>query len=671
MHTNRLIHAASPYLQQHAHNPVDWFPWGTEALELAKKENKPILVSIGYSACHWCHVMERECFEKEALAAIMNKHFVCIKVDREERPDVDQIYMEAVQAMGLQGGWPLNVFLTPDCRPFYGGTYFPPANWEHLLKEINRAWTEHPTEIETSAESFKESINRSEIQKYGLTNTDRQFEVQDLKKFAHHLIPSFDDNFGGFNRAPKFPMPSIWLYLLRYAHDYKDDVIMQHVHLTLNRRLQGGIYDTLKGGFARYSVDAEWFAPHFEKMLYDNGQLLTLYSEAFAQSHNEAYKDVVLETVDWLKTEMLHPSGGFFSALDADSEGIEGKFYVWEEDELRALIPAEDYSLFCHFYTIKEEGNWEHNFNILFRTETLEQFATQYKIETSLLKKKIVSWKSVLLKARDKRIRPGLDDKILASWNGLALKGLSDAARYLDDPEILSLAEKNAHFLCKEMMRNGQLYRCWKNGIASIDAYLEDYALVAEGLLALYEATLNEDWLNASIELTNYAIAHFYDEKEEMFFFTSDASESLIARKKEIFDNVIPSSNAVMATVLYRQGLLLYKDDWTHTAEGMLARMKRVLLTDPAYLTAWASLYHQVAKGNAEIILTGPKYKELRKEIDKKYFPTKILAGSEFLSSIPSLEGRVKTGENWIYYCQNKTCQMPVKSVEEMWGMVK
>ncbi len=668
---NKLINESSPYLLQHAYNPVQWYPWGEEALKKAKEEDKPIIVSIGYSACHWCHVMERECFENEALAALMNEHYVNIKVDREERPDIDQIYMDAVQAMGLQGGWPLNVFLTPETKPFYGGTYFPPANWESLLGKITKAFWNNREEIEKSAEGFKNTLSRSEVVKYNLLETPKEFTVDELNKMFGIMQPAFDLKMGGMNRAPKFPMPSIYAFLLRYYHSTKNIEALRHATLTLDKMAMGGLYDQIGGGFARYSTDVEWFAPHFEKMLYDNGQLLSLYVEAYQITKEESYKTIIYETIGWLEREMTSKEGGFYSSLDADSEGEEGKFYVWYEPDLRKLL-GQDADLFIDYYNVNPAGNWEHINNILIKSFSDEAFVKKHQQELSSFREKVSGWKELLLKERDKRIRPGLDDKILASWNGLMLKGLADAYRVFGEDKFLKLAVDNASFLKTKMKEGDKLYHNYKNGKATIDGYLEDYAFTIDGYLSLYEATFEEKWINEAIRLANYVIDHFYDEKEGLFFFTADNSEKLIARKKEVFDNVIPASNSAMARNMYKLGLFLYKDDWIELAKSMLSRTKRIIMTDPSYLSNWACLYTDMTSSTAEIAIIGKEALKRRKEFDVHYLPNKILAGKIDSSALPILEDRQsKEDKTIIYVCFDKSCKMPVETVQEALEILK
>lgn len=665
-HSNRLAQSSSPYLLQHQHNPVDWYPWGEEALQKARRENKPLIVSIGYSACHWCHVMERESFEDEEVARLMNQHYVCIKIDREERPDVDQIYMDAVQAMGLQGGWPLNVFLTTEQKPFYGGTYFPKKNWMQLLKNISEAYLDKQEELEMSAEKFTESLATSESQKYGLSPGDTDFNLQELQSLYQKFSSRFDQQRGGLQGAPKFPMPSHWMFLLRcYAATGRHEPLMQ-ARLTLTEMAWGGIYDQLGGGFSRYSVDAQWFAPHFEKMLYDNGQLLSLYAEAYTATQDPLYKKVVYQTIAWAEREMLSPEGGFYAALDADSEGVEGKYYVWTYQEIEEILGKEA-DIFCDFYNVDEHGNWENAYNILYRRESSEDFASKYDLEHSALEELLQEAENKLLNVREQRIRPGLDDKILAGWNGLMLNGLADAYAAFGEERFLDLALKNARFLEEHMLRNGKLMRNYKNGKAGIDGYLEDYAFVIQSYIRLYEVCFDAHWLYKARDLCQYTLEHFWDEKEKLFFYTDESSEKLIARKKEIFDNVIPASNSAMAMNLYRLGLLLDNSQYQQLAGTMLSAVHKLLLAETAYFTYWANLYTQLAKPTAEIAIVGPQYQEFAREIyQQKYFPNKVLCADAHGNGLPLLENRKATdAKTTIYVCYNRSCQRPVNSPAE------
>ncbi|TAE32946.1 MAG: thioredoxin domain-containing protein [Cytophagales bacterium] len=681
---NRLANETSPYLLQHAHNPVDWYPWGEEALTKARDEDKPILVSIGYSACHWCHVMERESFEREPIAKHMNERFVCIKVDREERPDVDAIYMDAVQAMGVRGGWPLNVFLLPDTRPFYGITYAPPQQWVNLLAGVRNAFDEHRDDLITSAEGFTNELNLSDSVRFGLANTEPQFSVAVATKLFEKLATKFDTQKGGLARAPKFPMPSIYTFLLNYSQLTDDDRALDQLTLTLNRMALGGLYDQMGGGFSRYSVDEDWFAPHFEKMLYDNGQLLTLYADAWRTTGNPLYKQTVYQTIAFAQRELLSPEGGFYSALDADSEGEEGKFYTWTTDELSDLL-GPDFDWFSDLYSIQEDGNWEHETghgktgrNILHRTLTDEQFARQADWTQEELEEMLTYVRQKLMAVRETRIRPGLDDKILCSWNGLMLKGLVSAYRAFDEPEFLTLALRLAHFLLHNMRdkRNGRLWHSYKLGRAKQAGFLEDYAAVIDGLIGLYQATFAENWLTEADQLTQYVLNNFSDtttegaEADPLFFFTDKNSEDLIARRKELFDNVIPASNSIMAHNLRTLSLLLDRPTYAERADRMLGRVQPLIENNADYLSNWAALYVRRVLPSVEIAIVGPQAADYRRELEAHLSAGVIFSGTTrrdaTLCVSALLQGRGMVGnQTTIYVCQDRACQLPVTSVAE------
>jgi uncharacterized protein YyaL (SSP411 family) len=664
---NRLAQETSPYLLQHAHNLVDWYPWGPEALARAQTEQKPIIVSIGYAACHWCHVMERESFENEQVARVMNEHFVCIKVDREERPDVDQIYMGAVQAMGLQGGWPLNVMLTPEAKPFYGGTYFSPGNWVQVLESIAQAYAgEHRTELNNSAERFAQAIQASELEKIGaITDVgNTSVKEEEFKLLVYNLGLRFDRERGGTNRAPKFPMPSIWRFLLRAYHISGSQQLLRQVNLTLREMAWGGIYDQVGGGFARYSVDAEWLVPHFEKMLYDNAQLLSLYSEAYQVTPDPLYREVVFQTVAWVRRELTNPEGGFYSSLDADSEGEEGKFYIWTREELQQILGDEE-PLAAAYYNCTGVGNWEHGRNILHRRQTDADFAQEHALEPHVLAKLVHGWQQQLLAARTKRVRPGLDDKMLTSWNALMLSGLVAAYRAFGEVNFLELALRNAEFLQNNLRQGPRLYRTWKNGQATINAFLEDYALVIEAYISLYEATFDESWLREAETMAAYVLHNFFDAAEQQFFYTDASAEPLIARKKELFDNVIPSSNSVMAHNLLRLGRHLENTQYQELATAMLGQVQALVAKEPQHLTNWASLYAALLRPGAEIVLVGPEAETFRRKLSQHFLPNEVLAGALETSSLPLIQGRGEVAKTTVYVCRNQTCQLPVHSVAE------
>ena len=661
---NRLSQQTSPYLLQHAHNPVDWFPWGEEALSKAKTENKPILVSIGYSACHWCHVMERECFEKESIAEVMNAHFVCIKVDREERPDVDAVYMDAVQAMGVRGGWPLNVFLLPDSRPFYGVTYLPPQNWVQLMKSIDNAFQKHYDELAGSAEGFVQNMLVSDTEKYGLVTGNGDYVISELDIMFEKLQLNFDTEKGGMDRAPKFPMPSIYKFLLRYFDISQNPQALAQLELSLDRIALGGIYDHVGGGWARYSVDDEWFIPHFEKMLYDNAQLLSIYAEAYSLTRNPLYEDRLLNTIQWLQNEMRNEQGGFYSALDADSEGVEGKFYIWTKAELQQIL-SEDFEWFAKLYNVSEHGNWEDGHNHLHLTNTVLQTANALKLNVADLEAKYRAALKKLGEKRAGRIRPGLDDKTLTSWNGLLIKGLADSYRALGHEYIREMAVSAGAFIRDNMIVGNKLMHSYKNGQATVTGFLEDYAAVTEAYLALYQITFDEQWVTLARKLADYTIDNFYDQKEGFFYFTDIYGETLITRKKELFDNVIPSSNSIMAHNLYLLGMMLDEDEYARISDIMLSKMSKVLLTDVQWVTNWAALYCMRASPTAEIIIVGADADDMRKDFDRFFVPNKLVMGTITRSDLPLLKSRTDiNGKTAIYVCYDKTCQLPVTQVE-------
>ncbi|MEQ8627791.1 thioredoxin domain-containing protein [Ekhidna sp.] len=660
-YTNDLINSTSPYLLQHAHNPVNWQEWGTEALEQAKKEDKPILVSIGYSSCHWCHVMEKESFEDTAVARIMNEHFINIKVDREERPDVDQVYMDAVHAMGLQGGWPLNVFLTPDQKPFYGGTYFPKQGWINLLTSINEAFEKNREKINESAEAFTQNLQAKESEKYKLEGNDHTLSGEEINTAFNTLEKKFDRVDGGIKKSPKFPMPSVWQFLATYYHQTKNKDALNHLEFTLEKIANGGIYDHVGGGFARYSTDEEWHVPHFEKMLYDNGQLLSLYANGYKLTKNPKFKQTIVETVEWLKREMLDDSGGFYSALDADSEGEEGKFYVWSYDEITKLSGA-DSTLITTYYDVQEKGNWEGK-NALRVVKDEKELMNEFGLSEDQFNQKISAFKEVALAKREERVRPGLDHKIIAGWNGLALSGLSDAYQALQDSSILELAQKNATFIKTQLIKDGKLNRFPDK---NMEGFMEDYAAVIQSFIKYYETTLDREYLEIAKNLTQRVEEGFYDESENLYYFTSDENSELIARKKELFDNVIPSSNSIMAWNLIHLGTHLYNDEMIKKGKSILAQVKDLIVTEPEYLSNWGMLALEVSNTFAEVIVIGPKAKEYVNEINQQFFPAKIISGTIQESNQPPFQLKsAMNGETTIYVCYNKSCKRPVTSIVE------
>ncbi|HEX5169339.1 MAG TPA: thioredoxin domain-containing protein [Cyclobacteriaceae bacterium] len=663
-HTNRLINSTSPYLLQHAHNPVDWYEWGEDAFEKAIREDKPILVSIGYSSCHWCHVMERESFEDKDIAHIMNEFFVCIKVDREERPDVDQIYMEAVQAMGMNGGWPLNVFLTPEQKPFYGGTYFPPQQWAQTLTSIHKTYAANKEKIKASAEEVSNILSLSDLERFKQKAQASELN-HDLGEIYEKLSPKFDNTWGGMDKAPKFVMPSTWLMLLRYYHLTKNDSALNQIKLTLKRIAMGGIHDQVGGGFARYSVDSYWFAPHFEKMLYDNAQLMSLYSEAYMLTKDEEFKKVVEDIFSWLTREMADPRGGFYSALDADSEGVEGKFYVWTKQELDSLL-GDDSNNISEYFSVKDTGNWEQGSNIFIRQQTDETFLNKNKISADDWQKTLEIAKLKLLNARERRIRPGLDDKIITSWNAMMITGLVDAYRSLGEDKFLEAAKKNMHFLEQELIKGQTIFRSFKGKASTAKGFLDDYAFVIQAYVNLYQVTFEEPYLEKAEALMEFSLDRFFDKKEEFFFYTNDANEKLITRKKEIFDNVIPASNSVMARNLLYLGTIWDKEQWKKLSSEMSQSIASLILSEPTYMSNWAIALMETKHDMAEVAIMGDQATVLRKELQTQYHPFMITMGAASKSSLPLLLGKEPLDkQTTIYVCFNKTCKLPVHSVTE------
>jgi uncharacterized protein YyaL (SSP411 family) len=659
---NELIKASSPYLLQHAYNPVHWYEWGETALQKAKKENKLILVSIGYSACHWCHVMERESFENHEVAEVMNQHFVCIKVDREERPDIDQVYMLAVQLMTGSGGWPLNCICLPDQRPVYGGTYFQKADWINVLTNVAELWAQEPEKALQYADRLTDGIINAEKIIPNVKTAD--YTPEDLKEIVEPWKRSFDMSEGGYNRAPKFPLPNNWLFLLRYGHLAEDQSASIATLFTLEKMALGGIYDQIGGGFARYSVDDRWHVPHFEKMLYDNGQLISLYTEAYASTRMPLFKEVAEECIAWLQREMTSSEGLFYAALDADSEGVEGKFYVWSADEFE-VITEGDHNLLAEYYHVTEEGNWEEEqTNILLRRVTDEEFAAAKGIALEDLQLKVRLAKEKLLQHRSLRVRPGLDDKCLTAWNAMAIKALAESAIIFKNGTYEEMAKKAANFILSAMRTpEGGLYRNYKSGKASIPGFLDDYAFFIDALLALYAVDFDEKWLHEAKSLTDYVIREFADPNSPMFFYTSSSNETLIARKHEIMDNVIPASNSVMAQNLQALGLLFDAEQYAEKASAMLAAVKPQLKTYGSAYSNWAIQLLNEVHGLNEIAIAGADYEAIVEEVNEIYIPNKItIAGTN--SSLPLLKDK-QSIETKIYICRNKVCQLPVKSVEE------
>ena len=673
-YTNELINETSPYLLQHAHNPVNWYAWNKETLDLAKKENKLLLISIGYSACHWCHVMEHESFEDSTVAAIMNEHFINVKVDREERPDVDQIYMNAVQLLTGRGGWPLNCVALPDGRPIWGGTYFPKDNWINALNQLAELYKNEPEKAEEYASKLTEGIKQSDLISF---NTEKaSFTISELESAIKNWKQFMDFKNGGRLGAPKFPMPNNFLFLLRYAVQTNNSEVLDYVNTTLTQMAYGGIYDHIGGGFARYSVDGHWHIPHFEKMLYDNAQLITLYSNAYLATKNSLYKQVVYETTQFIERELYNEIGAFYSSLDADSktktgELEEGVYYIWNKEELQNIL-KDDFELFSKYYNVNSYGKWEKDTYHLIRKISDKKYSEKYNISEKELQEKVTHWKKVLLKEREKRNKPRLDDKTLTSWNALMLKAYTKAYTVFDDDHFLKMALKNGHFIINKLIKeDGGLYRNYKNGKSTIEAYLEDYATVIDAFINLYEATLDENWLQTAKQLTDYSFDHFYDDKSKMFFFTSDKDTDLITRKIEVDDNVIPSSNSIMANNLFKLAHYYENKNYSNNAKIMLNNVKNKSIEYGGGASNWLNLYANYIGDFYEIAIVGGNANDKLKEFNQNYIPNKIIVGSTKESKLPLLQFKYTKNETTIFVCVDGACQLPVNETKEALKQIK
>ncbi|HET8735275.1 MAG TPA: thioredoxin domain-containing protein [Pricia sp.] len=715
-YTNALIDETSPYLLQHAHNPVKWVAWSPEALTRAEKEHKLVLISIGYAACHWCHVMEHECFEDAKVAEVMNERFINIKVDREERPDVDQIYMDALQMMTGSGGWPLNIVALPDGRPFWGATYVKKDNWIQVLRQLSELHRNEPEKIEGYAENMVEglqAVNLIETKK----GSDR-FALEGIEATVKDWSRYFDTKMGGYNRAPKFPMPVNLTFLLHYATARKDDGIMDYVNTTLTQMARGGIFDQVGGGFSRYSVDTKWHVPHFEKMLYDNGQLVSLYAQAYAATRNGLYRQTVEKSIAFVESELMADDFGFYSSLDADNLDEngrleEGAYYVWKEAELKHLL-GNRYPLFQEVFNINDYGHWEHGNHVLIRNASEESIAEKYSLEVEKLRGIIEESLHILKSERDQRNRPRLDNKILTSWNGLMLKGLLDAHRYLENEAYLDLALKNADFILKNLFReDGGLFhtrsksaskrkstpggsgedsksesngtndrgsesgssdrgsKSEKDGMAGssdsvgINGYLEDYASVIEAFIALYEATFDETWLERAESLIHYCQVYFFDENSGMFFFTSKADHSLIRRTIETTDNVVPASNSIMAKNLFRLSHFFPETEYSTLALQMLKNVQHQFTKNAQGHVNWLQLALLMNRPFYEVAIIGDHFEQKAKELRSQYLPNSILAATEKESPLPLFKDRYTENNTLIYVCQQGACQLPVVQTAE------
>ncbi|MCZ2222012.1 MAG: thioredoxin domain-containing protein [Chitinophagales bacterium] len=671
MHTNHLIHETSPYLLQHAHNPVNWYPWCDEVFELAKKENKPILISIGYAACHWCHVMEKESFEDESTAEYMNKHFINIKIDREERPDLDNIYMEAVQAITGSGGWPLNVFLTPDKKPFFGGTYFPATkmynrlSWLEVLQNVVNAYQNRKDEITNQADELTKHLLNDNFLKNNFSSDKFLFTKENTNIITSNIIKQADTVWGGFGNAPKFPQTFIIQYLLRQYHFTKNEEALTQVLLSLDKMIYGGIYDQLGGGFARYSTDEKWFAPHFEKMLYDNALIIDVLSEAYQLTQKNIYKETIEQTLNFIEREMLDKNGGFYCALDADSEGVEGKFYTWTKEEIENIL-EDKASLFCKYYNITDKGNWEHT-NILWIQQSIEEFAIKQNISFNDFKAEIDECKRLLLKHRNKRIRPRLDDKILLGWNALMIKAYCKAYAATSNESYKEIAVQQMRFLQQNLCKEGIWYHTYKNGKAKISAFLDDYAYLIQALIYLQEITANEKYLIEAEHITNYVIQNFKDD-EILFYYTHQSQTDVILRKREIYDGALPSANAVMAINLQYLSVIFDNNEWKTLFEKMINEVGELVIKYPTSFGVWALMIQLNTFGINEIVLCGETIENSLIQVLNKYIPNKVLQASTNYNEtekFPLLKNKFVPKKDSFYLCKNYSCDNPKYNVND------
>jgi len=667
---NHLIHETSPYLLQHAGNPVDWYPWGDEAFEKARRENKPVLLSIGYSACHWCHVMAHESFEDEQIAELMNENFVNIKVDREERPDLDQIYMNAVQMMTHHGGWPMTVFLTPEAVPFYGGTYFPPEDrynmpgFPRILISVAEAYRDRQDDIRETGTSLVNELKRLSAS----GGSDYPIEPELLDAAYAGVIRNYDSINGGFGGAPKFPPAMTLEFLLRtHARTGNRDALGMVSH-TCRKMANSGMYDQLGGGFHRYSTDAKWLVPHFEKMLYDNALLSRLYLHYFQVSDESFARETVEGILDYVLREMTHADGGFYSTQDADSEGHEGKFFVWSMDEIRDVLEENDARVFAGYYNLTEAGNFEGK-NIPNVTRSVEAVATALGISELELRASLAESKRKLFELREQRIKPDRDEKILTAWNGLMLASFAEAGVVLNRPDYTNAARRNAEFVLSDLRRDGSLLRTWKDGVAKFNAYLEDYAFLAEALVTLYETTGEFRWLKEALALTDRMISEFWDEDGGGFFFTGKSHENLIVRSKDYFDNATPSGNSVATLVLLRLATLTNNESYRNLAMAVLREVGDQARRYPSGFGYALSAADFLLSTPKEVAIVGKDEGDIAPllvETWRRYLPNKVVAPSfsgeakavVLLENRPLVEGLATA-----YVCENYTCQQPVTDI--------
>jgi len=679
--SNELSKESSPYLLQHAHNPVNWKPWSNNTLSEAKTANKLIIISIGYSACHWCHVMEEESFENTSVAKVMNDNFINIKVDREERPDVDQVYMSAVQLLTGRGGWPLNVIALPDGRPIWGGTYFRKNQWVDALTQLQKQYETDPEKLISYADNLERGIISSEL--IAVNQNKTEFKTEYVSTVVNHWKKSFDHKYGATKRAPKFMLPNNYSFLLKYAYLKNDAKLLNYVNITLTKMAYGGVFDHIDGGFSRYSTDIRWHIPHFEKMLYDNGQLVSLYSEAYKLTKNELYKSTIEKTLQFIEQELYHKDGYFYSSLDADSynhigKKEEGAYYVWTKDELKKVL-KEDYKLFADFYNVNEYGYWEKGHYVLTRKDSAQKISEKFKISITSLKTTLNKCITVLQRIRATKTKPALDDKTLTSWNALMATGYLNAYEALGNTKHLTVAIKNANFIVKKLSKkNGGLYHNFKNGKSTINGYLEDYATTIQLFIKLYENTLNPKWITQANELTNYCFIHFYNPENNLFYFTSNEDPKLVVRNTEFQDNVIPASNSIMAKNLFYLGIHFNNERFSITSKKMLHNIIPQINNYGSGFSNWLDLYLMNSEKFQEIVITGDNAKEQMHQIKKHYIPNTLYSGYDTndknkfnTKNLPLLTNRIIKGKTYFYICENSACLLPTEDINQVLTLIK
>jgi uncharacterized protein YyaL (SSP411 family) len=671
-HTNALIDESSPYLLQHAHNPVDWYPWKEEALQKAVEEDKLLLISIGYAACHWCHVMEEESFQDTAVANLMNRHFINIKVDREERPDVDDVYMTACQMAGGEScGWPLNAIALPDGRPIWAGTYFPKKQWLDILKYFVEIQVTEADKLEAYADRLVDGL--AAVESIPIPATETELDAEKAQSMADTLLSMIDFEKGGLRGNIKFPMPTTFEFLLEYHHIFGTEKALEAVNTTLKKMALGGLYDQLGGGFARYSTDPDWQVPHFEKMLYDNGQLLSLYAHAYQITKDPLFEKVVRSTIAFAERELSHPQGAFFSSINADSEGEEGTFYVWTQEEIQNLIPDEtSQKLVIDHFGVQAGGNWEDEKNVLAVQYTVQELAETSPLSESEIRRRLEEAKAQLFEVREQRTRPSLDDKVLTSWNALMISGYLDAYQALGEPDYLERALQAAAFLSEHMLKpDGRLDRNFKDGQSSINAFLDDYALSMQAFLDVYQQTFDGQWLEKATLLKNYVLDHFQDEDSPLLFYTSDEDPPLVSRKKIIEDNVIASSNSVMARNFYHLGILRYDTSLVNKSKQMLSLIAAEIASEAVYFSNWGSLYLEQLFPPYEVVIIGPDYAARRDSLLSHFLPNALFLGGPEENELPLLKNKFRKGKTMIYVCKDKVCKLPVETVRRAMDQIK